>query len=198
MSHAQPQPVGIGWVNPYLQLPCTGLAHGNAGIALSLLRLAAVSGEDRFHQAARAALTSARSCYSPTQRNWHDLTEGRAGFRDSQASGRTGCGSGSPGVMARAGLEVSRLAVRGYVEDELLQEEIEVALQTTLEQGFGGPTDLCCGDVGNLETLLVASQSGQRSQLQEHVQHLAGLLLDRLEPSQPPDRPGWERASGTA
>jgi lantibiotic modifying enzyme len=30
----------------------------------------------------------------------------------------------------------------------------------------------------------VASQSGQRSQLQEHVQHLAGLLLDRLEPAQ--------------
>jgi type 2 lantibiotic biosynthesis protein LanM len=195
VSHAQPQPVGIGWVNPHLKMPCTGLAHGNAGIALSLLGLAAVSGEDRFHQAARAALTYERSCYSPTQRNWYDLPEGRAGFRDSQldaVGAASGKGQRAPALQhfrvswchGAGGIGLSRLAVRGYVEDELLQEEIEMALQTTLEQGFGGPTDLCCGDVGNLETLLVASQSGQRTQFEEHVQHLAGLLLDRLEPSQ--------------
>jgi type 2 lantibiotic biosynthesis protein LanM len=184
VRQAQPQEVGIGWVTPYQEWPCTGMAHGNAGIALSLLRLAAMSGMDRFHQAAQAALAYERKCYSPTQRNWPDLSKGRASSRGSQTREEEASLFRVSWCHGAGGIGLSRLEARKYLEDAVLQDEIEVALQTTLEQGFGGAPNLCCGDAGNLETVLVASQGEQGTQYAKHVQHLAGLLLDRLEPAQ--------------
>jgi len=73
LARAEPQPAGIGWRNvPVFPLPLTGFSHGAAGIAWSLLRLAAATGEERFAAAACQGLAFERSLYSPERGNWLD------------------------------------------------------------------------------------------------------------------------------
>src|SRR5205807_2390711 len=75
IDRARPQDSGIGWSTKLQETPLTGFAHGNAGIALNLLHLFAVSGEERFRQTAFAAMEYERSLFSPERRNWPDLRQ---------------------------------------------------------------------------------------------------------------------------
>ncbi len=52
IARAKLQHSGVGWSTKLEETPLTGFAHGNAGIALNLLRLFAASGEERFRQTA--------------------------------------------------------------------------------------------------------------------------------------------------
>jgi lantibiotic modifying enzyme len=157
----------------------TGLAHGNAGIALNLLRLTAASGDERFRQAARDAMAYERSLFSPSHNNWPDLRAGAAGS-DGQPSYMVAWCHGA------AGIGLARLASLNLVSDRALFSEIESALYTTLAQGFGRNHCLCHGDMGNLDTLVAATQllpQGQR--YERHVQQIAAMLLDSIE------KQGW-------
>src|SRR5205807_10667177 len=73
LATAQPMPGGTAWETMRQQPPLGGFAHGTAGIALSLLKLAASSGEERFCQTALTALAYDRSLFVPAQQNWADL-----------------------------------------------------------------------------------------------------------------------------
>src|SRR5205823_7056011 len=73
LATAQPMPQGIAWTTLKDQPPLGGFSHGTAGIALSLLQLAAASREDRFRRAALSALEYDRSLFVPELNNWADL-----------------------------------------------------------------------------------------------------------------------------
>ncbi len=83
IAHAQSMKEGLGWHTLPRQTALAGFAHGGAGIALSLLRLATASGEERFRQTARAAMAYERSLFSPERQNWLDLAvnENHQAFR---------------------------------------------------------------------------------------------------------------------
>jgi type 2 lantibiotic biosynthesis protein LanM len=186
VKSAQPMEEGIGWGIPHQETPLTGFAHGNAGIALSLLRLAAVSGEDRFRQTARAALAYERSLYSPARHNWPDLRKLRASSRRGQVEETETQRYMVAWCHGAAGIGLARLASAAYLDDALLHEEISAALKTTLEHGFWGGRMICHGDVGNLETLLVASQTGDWPDLQKRVEQIAGMLVKNLNMTRRP------------
>jgi type 2 lantibiotic biosynthesis protein LanM len=178
LACAHPMQEGMGWKIPFEDVPLTGFSHGNAGIALSLLRLAAVSGEERFHQASLAALIGERSLFSPERCNWPDLQRLRLPPQESQASGAEGryflvswC-DGAPGIG------LARLASLPYLDDATLSQEIAAALQTTLAPGDEKLHILCCGMAGKLETLLVASQMLKEPRIEEMVMERVGGLLD--------------------
>jgi lantibiotic modifying enzyme len=187
IATAQPMKAGIGWIIPHQEKPLTGFAHGNAGIALSLLRLAAVSGEKRFEEAARTALAYERSLYAPAQHNWPDLRKLRADSRRTQAEEAETQRFMVAWCHGAAGIALARLASAAYLDDALLHEEIDAALQTTLDQGFWVRHTLCHGGFGNLETLLVASQTGEWPDLQQRVQQIAGALLESLGSADQPN-----------
>src|SRR5947199_9554526 len=48
IARAMPEKTGIGWSTTRQEIPLAGFAHGNAGIALRLLRLMSVSWDERF------------------------------------------------------------------------------------------------------------------------------------------------------
>ncbi len=73
LATAQPVHRGIAWTTLDDQPPLGGFSHGTAGIALSLLQLAARSGQDRFRHAALSALGYDRSLFVPELNNWADL-----------------------------------------------------------------------------------------------------------------------------
>jgi len=183
ISTAHPMKEGIGWRIAGQNTPLSGFSHGAAGIALSLFKLAAQSGEERFRQTAQATIAYERSLYSPDRQNWLDLRG--ISFANNSASQQpaqepeescmvTWC-HGAPGIA------LSRLEALSYCDDGAMREEIEVALKTTLTQGFGGNHSLCHGDLGNLDVVLKAAHTLDNPVYQEHVEHLTTTIIDSME-----------------
>ena len=125
------------------------MSHGAAGIAWALLQLAAATGDRRFREAAEAGLAYERSLYVAERRNWPDL---RSGSEE---------GDGSPNFLSTwchgaPGIALARLDGLRHLDDGTVREEIAIALETTLREGFGRGHCQCHGDLGNLEPLLLA------------------------------------------
>ncbi len=161
--------------------PLAGFSHGAAGMILSLLRLAAESGEVRFREAALAAIEYERSAFSPEKQNWPDFRklETELAAHQSLPNSEENCMvawcHGAPGIG------LARLASLPYLDDALIRDEIDVALQTTLVEGFGLNHSLCHGDLGNLETLLQAAQMLGDPLYREQVEKLAAMILNSIE-----------------
>lgn len=176
LNKATPLPCGQGWLSPMSEdgtKALAGFSHGTAGIALSLFRLAAASGEQRFHAAALAGLEYERSLYSPRLRNWPDLRE--IARTDHGPSSMLSWCHGAPGIG------MARLASLPYNDDPKMREEIALAIEITLEQGFGTNHSLCHGDLGNVELLLSAAQHfPDEKRYQEEVRRLAGQELSSI------------------
>ena len=187
IARARAQKTGIGWSTKLQRTPLTGFAHGNAGIALNLLRLFAVSGEERFRQTALAAIEYERSLFSLERRNWPDLRQevSSSATRDQQTGQEDSNSYMVAWCHGAPGIGLARLESLKYVDDTTLRAEIDAALQTTLADGFGMNHCLCHGDMGNLEFVLTATKLLSMPQYEERVQHLTSMLLDSIE------RHGW-------
>ena len=174
--------LGVGWSTPTSETPLTGFAHGNAGIALNLLRLSAVSGQERFRETALAAMEYERSVFSVEQRNWPDL---RKEFLASIASEESGQHEGDSYMVAwchgAVGIGMGRLASLEYGEDATLHAEIDAAFQTSLAHGFGTNHCLCHGDMSALEFVSSATKLPAFSRYEEQVQGVTAALLDSIE-----------------
>src|SRR6185437_3880694 len=153
LSKSCPMTRGLGWPSPIAEdgeTALAGFSHGTAGIALSLFRLAAASGEQRFHEAALSALTYERGLYSSETQNWPDLRE--ISHKDHEPGSMLTWCHGAPGIG------MARLASLPYSDDPAMRAEIALAIEITLAKGFGANHSLCHGDLGNLELLLSAAQ----------------------------------------
>jgi type 2 lantibiotic biosynthesis protein LanM len=186
LAHAQQLEPGCGWLNPRISSkPLAGFSHGNAGIAWALLELAALSGAERFRNIALDAIAHERSLFSPQKMNWPDL-------REFETTVRNGI-SGSPAEMPERdcfmhawchgapGIGLARLQCLQYLDDSKTSIEIKIALQTTLNRGFGRNHSLCHGDLGNLELLLQASKILGEPQWQVQCDRLAATILGSIE-----------------
>lgn len=154
LKHARAQEQGIGWTIKNEQAPLAGMGHGAAGIALNLFRLWAASKEERFHEAALGALAYERSLFSLEHHNWPDL---RASSNNEAQSDKDDAYMVA-WCHGASGIGLARLGSLQYHDDEASREDIYEAVQAMLAEGFGRNHSLCHGDLGNLETLLTATQ----------------------------------------
>jgi type 2 lantibiotic biosynthesis protein LanM len=160
-----------------------GFSHGAAGIALSLLRLAGVSGEPRFREFARAAILYERGLFSPEKLNWPDLRNreryekeaGQASLSHHNFHYMVSWCHGAPGIG------LARLAGLPFYSDNTVVKEIRLAFLTTLAEGFGFNHSLCHGDLGNLEFLLAASQNLAEKGYSTVLQQYIAIILDKIE-----------------
>ena len=179
LDRAETHGEGLAWTLPSIaELPLTGFAHGTAGIAWALGRLAGAGGGSRFADGARAALGYERGLFSPEHDNWPDLRADRS--QDGEWAFFHAWCHGAPGIgLARlASLEVRTLlgpAGEGF------EEEIHAATRSTLALGFGGSQCLCHGDLGNLELLLRAGRQLDDPELTQRAWELAGQIVRGLE-----------------
>ena len=67
----------------------------------------------------------------------------------------------------------------------MIKQEIDVAINTVLKNGFGSNHSLCHGDLGNLDFLLCASEKLASASLHNQVQNIASVILDNI------DKHGW-------
>jgi len=158
ITHAHPTEAGIGWTVRDQTRPLSGVAHGAAGIAWALLKLAAQSGNERFEAIALGAIAYEHSLFSPQAGNWRDLrarasrtAEGSPGEGNAEFFDTAWC-HGAPGIG------LARLSTIEHLDNPEVRREIDIALNTTHKQAFGDNHSLCHGDLGNLELL---SQAGR-------------------------------------
>jgi type 2 lantibiotic biosynthesis protein LanM len=156
-AQAQPQG-GLGWPDPETPEPPAGFARGTEGIALALLELAALTGEERFHTAAREALAGvAGRRFGPEETAW--------------------C-TGSAG----AGLVWLRAARHGQ---DGAREALEAALAGVQAHGFGHDHSVCHGDLGSLELLLQARAAPGGERWAPELERRTAMVLQSLEPRGP-------------
>lgn len=182
LANIVPCATGAGWIAAGTGgVPLTGFSHGAAGIALALLRLSAATRDDRFREAALAAIAYERSLFSHAAQNWPDLrapSRHASGAAIDEACQTLWC-HGAPGIG------LARLASREFLDDPVVDAEIDIALQTTCRDGFAGGHSLCHGTLGNLELLLVAAQRRESPELKTRVEELAAAVLEDA------DQNGW-------
>ena len=151
----------------------TGFSHGAAGIAYALLRLYKITQETVFLEAASEAIAYERSVFSPNAGNWPDvrsfaLDGGKPSFMNSWCHGAPGIG------LARLG----GLVVLDTAE---IRQEIAAAINTTQQFGLRNLDNLCCGNFGRMEVLLVAACKLSRSELLNTVQKQAAWIVARAK-----------------
>jgi type 2 lantibiotic biosynthesis protein LanM len=131
--------------------PLTGFSHGAAGISLALLRLYAATSNNEYLAAAQEGIAYERSVFDSTVQNWPDF---RAADPHDDVRYLDAWCHGS------AGIGLARLAsCLEYPTDNICQE-IDTALSTSQNNGIfnRGVDHLCCGNLGRIELLVVASQ----------------------------------------
>jgi lantibiotic modifying enzyme len=162
---------GLGWFTSLESThPITGFAHGIAGIAWSLMELAARTGIERYRTAAVEGFIYESSRYSPEARNWVENIGGVELRTQKDMPSMTWC-YGGPGIgMARA-------AAMKHSDHPVIRCDLERAIETTLSRGPGTNHCLCHGDLGNLDFLFQAAMATGSRELAEKVDGLTNQVI---------------------
>ena len=147
LTRSVPVGGGIGWRSGR-HPPTTGMSHGAAGVALALRRLAAVTGDLRFAQAADAALAFEENMFDAKAGNWRDLRNGEdapPSFMNTWCHGALGIG-------------LSRAATLDLRDDAFMRRDIGAAVRLNVGPWLSAKDGLCCGNMARTELLLAASR----------------------------------------
>lgn len=148
------------WMSTYAPQPLTGYAHGAAGYAYALLKLYHATGDERFKNAAMAAIEYERSVYVPKAKNWPDFRVHRE-IPKGETAFMGGWCAGAPGIG------MARLLTLDTLDSPQIREEIENALTFTKAHLFlpDAPDHYCCGNSGRVDFLLQAGLRLNRPEL---------------------------------
>lgn len=183
---AQKMQEGVAWQTIPAEKPLGGFAHGTAGIALSLLKLAHVSGEQRYRQTALDALAYDRSLYLPAEQNWADLRTFAALLNRARRSEQTISGQDETQATMVAwchgasGIGLGRVGGLPYLDDAFVHQEIKVAIQTTIAQGLKDNHSLCHGALGNLDLVLQATQVLNDPSYRETLAEATAMVVESI------------------
>ncbi|HZR41594.1 MAG TPA: type 2 lanthipeptide synthetase LanM family protein, partial [Ktedonobacteraceae bacterium] len=180
------------WVTVKHERPLGGFAHGTAGIALSLSKLAEISGDERYRQTAEAALAYDRSLFLPEQQNWADLrtmpsqlTSTRSNEQDGGQNSTASRSSMVAWCHGAAGVGLSRMAMLTSFDNTTARKEIEIALQAIIDARLTDNHSLCHGALGNVDTLLMATQLLDEVYYREPLERMKAMIVDSIAAS------GW-------
>lgn len=142
-----------------------GFAHGAAGIACCLARLAERTGEARFRQAAEEGIAFEQVHYDPEHRDWPLSRVPGRHFMASWCGGAPGIALGRLDLLALG----SAMAWPSFRE----------ALETTMESSTPQVDSLCCGTMGRSEILLQACRALGEERLCEAPAAIASRVVLR-------------------
>lgn len=153
----------------------TGFSHGAAGIAYALLQLYAVSQQEAFLTAAIDAITYEHSVFSPTAANWPDFRafaqqNGQPSFMVSWCHGATGIG-------------LARLGGLSILKTNEIEQDIEIALQTTQKYSLQDVDCVCCGNFGRIELFQVAAEKLSRPDFKQVAEQRTTWAVNWAEKS---------------
>ncbi|OMC48465.1 hypothetical protein A5745_08760 [Mycobacterium sp. IS-2888] len=159
-----------GWVVPSTGgRALTGFSHGASGRAAALGRLAAVTGQGSYREAAERALGYERSQFVPAEGNWPDYR--RTEIESEEPRFMLSWCHGAPGIaLARLCLKTTPLW------DDAVNADLEHALNATTD--LTRPEDsLCCGRSGRAAILRAAGRRDGDPRWTEAADNLEGQVL---------------------
>ncbi|MEZ5327206.1 MAG: type 2 lanthipeptide synthetase LanM family protein [Verrucomicrobiales bacterium] len=160
----------VAWRSDPDGLLLAGFSHGTAGMALALARLHAACGDPQFLDVAWKAIQYERTVYDAEQRNWPAfLPQGKKRFISTWCHGAPGVALGRLGCLDL------------FPEDRRqgMMQELQIALDTTIETGITQIDHLCCGNLGRIDILFTAGRQLQDQRLKEIAMAGATLVLQR-------------------
>jgi type 2 lantibiotic biosynthesis protein LanM len=174
---------GTAWTTLDGEPPLAGFSHGVAGIAYSLLKLAARTSDERFRVTALDALAYERSLFDAELDNWADLrtfggTRPAKAPENVDATDRTSMVAWCHGAP---GIGLARLGALEVLDDPQVRDEIDIALHTTTAYGFAMNHSLCHGALGNVDLLLTAAQVLDRPQDHEALEEAISVIAASIE-----------------
>ncbi|MGA8807127.1 MAG: type 2 lanthipeptide synthetase LanM family protein [Thermoanaerobaculia bacterium] len=163
---------GAAWRTIPADAPLTGFAHGAAGISYALRRLAQATGNNDFDRAALAGIDYERAVYIPTMGNWPDFRTPTAAMASAPNSIRAAFAwcHGGPGIA------LGRLKAQQH-PDQATLAEVDVVLSQLRDKPIMPQDCLCHGELGNIETLIVAAEKLERPELLDHARRRAQAIL---------------------
>lgn len=158
----------------------TGYSHGNAGMALALLELYAVTQNTQYYTAAMFAFNYERMTYNPAVQNWPDLREMGQANPSTPTYGEAWC-HGAPGIA------LSRIRAWELTGDNSFRQEAEIALATTYKNVYNQLTQgqdaanfsLCHGLAGNAEVLIVGAEKFQNQLYQQITEQTGDFGIEK-------------------
>jgi type 2 lantibiotic biosynthesis protein LanM len=180
ISKAQPMEHGAAWFNSIETVkPITGFAHGAAGIAWALLEMAARTGNQKYKDAAIKGIEYEHARYSFAAGNWTDAATDEAKNPKNEVGPSMAWCHGAPGIG------VARLVALKHIDHPFIHQDLQRAIQATLNYGPGANHCLCHGDLGNLDFLFQASQLTGNQELIQKVDDWTNQILASM------DKYGW-------
>jgi type 2 lantibiotic biosynthesis protein LanM len=176
LARARPMERGIAWFNNIeTEKPIVGFAHGSAGIAWALMELAARTGNEKYRTAAVEAIIYESSRYSPEMGNWTDHGANvELGANQAAGPSMAWC-YGAPGIG------ISRAVAMKHSDHPVVRQDLERAVEATLQRGPGTNHSLCHGDVGNLDFLLQAAEATGSRELGQKVDELSNQIIASMK-----------------
>ncbi|NLT04550.1 MAG: type 2 lantipeptide synthetase LanM [Bacteroidales bacterium] len=129
--------------------PLAGLSHGSSGFALAFGRLYHATGTKRYKEVVKKILNYEQYLFDPVRQNWPDLRDFILEQEGGQPAFPTAWSHGAPGIGLTR-LELLKCGVRC----QAVQNDLDIALNTCMQEGFNDGYSLCFGRFGNLELLL--------------------------------------------
>ncbi|SRR5579883_164097 len=130
---------------PISSQPLLGYSHGIAGFVLALTKANQILEKNQISYWIQKALAYERSYFNPEKNNWPDFRNGNNNHSYAWCHGAPGIG-------------LARLYMLDDNVDSTIDNEINLAVQSTIEQSFGTYHNLCHGELGNIEFLLQCCQ----------------------------------------
>ncbi|WP_410491764.1 type 2 lanthipeptide synthetase LanM family protein (plasmid) [Bacillus thuringiensis] len=122
----------------------TGFSHGNAGITAYLAKLYNITKNAEILPIIEESLKYEKTLYCEETNNWYNSIE-----KENRAYGWC---HGAPSIL------LNRVMLYQYkCCNELANRDLQIALETTKNDGLGRNPSLCHGDLGNLRILHFAS-----------------------------------------
>ena len=147
-----------------------GFSHGAAGISYALERLHVASGEGLFLDASIEGVAYEHSLFSPAKANWPDLR----GVEQGQAPSYL-----SQWCHGACGIGLARLGSASLPTGVGRQRDIDSALAIAQRSGLQTMDNLCCGNFGRIETMLVAARELGKPELATQATQQANAVLER-------------------
>ena len=162
------------------KVPLSGLAHGASGFALAFSKLYAITKNNVCLEIVEKILNYEKELFVKDQNNWQDCRDVITTSLPDETFCSTAWSHGAPGIgLTRVSLKKLGIDIEGTTE------ELQIALKTTLEKGFGGKQSLTFGDFGNLELLLEYATYYDDKEVHKKLATILKQLINSI------DEKGW-------
>ena len=142
---------------PYIaSSPLAGFSHGASGISLALYLLGKKLDDNKYIESAYKSLAFERTLFIKELGTWADQRVFKGKTNHEMNIFPTAWCHGAPGILlSRVVMNEDKMSVFNSSE---INNELEIALNTTIHNGLGQGHCLCHGDLGNLCILKYASK----------------------------------------